>query len=72
MTWIQIYLYSLAIIILQPVVFEEELEAGLRLAPLEKDVTVVNKAVFGIIFSQFRATIDGRVKCLGWLHFQVA
>ena len=50
---------------------DSEAAAGLRLAPTEKEVVVVDKAVAGIKFSQFRAKVSGTIQCLGMLQHLV-
>ena len=47
------------------VLTEHELKAGLKLAPTEKEATVTDEPVSGVIFSQFRAKVHGTVNCLG-------
>ena len=41
------------------------MEAGLKLAPSVRDVTVVDRPVDGIRFVQYRAKIGGTIRCLG-------
>ncbi|KAI0209330.1 Nodal modulator 2 [Lamellibrachia satsuma] len=43
---------------------EAEVKAGLKLAPVEKEVQVVDRPVSGVIFSQFRAKVGGVITCL--------
>jgi hypothetical protein len=44
---------------------EQEAKFGLLLTPSEKLITVSNKPVLDVLFSQFRATITGTVFCMG-------
>ena len=44
---------------------DHELKAGLKVAPAEKEVTIVDEPISGVVFSQFRAKVSGTVTCLG-------
>ncbi|XP_021344097.1 nodal modulator 2-like [Mizuhopecten yessoensis] len=44
---------------------EEEKAAGLSIVPSEKTVTVTDKPVMDVTFSQFQAKVTGTVICLG-------
>ena len=44
---------------------DHELKAGLKVAPAEKEVTIKDEPISGIVFSQFRAKVSGTVTCLG-------
>ena len=50
---------------LQVILGEAEVKAGLKLAPVEKEVQVVDQPVSGVVFSQFRAKVSGGITCLG-------
>ena len=56
------------VVIFQPIITLQEVNAGLALTPKEQVVTVTSGPVLGITFSQFRATVTGSVKCIGKLH----
>ena len=56
------------VVIFQPIITLQEVNAGLALTPKEQVVTVTSGPVLGITFSQFRATVAGSVKCIGKLH----
>ncbi|KAJ8298746.1 hypothetical protein KUTeg_022806 [Tegillarca granosa] len=43
---------------------DEETKAGLLISPNEKVVTLVNTPILDVTFSQFRASISGKVTCL--------
>ncbi|KAL3886602.1 hypothetical protein ACJMK2_026586 [Sinanodonta woodiana] len=45
-------------------VSDSELKAGLRLIPAEHTVTVVNKPVFDVKFTQFKAQVSGIITCI--------
>ncbi len=49
----------------QVVLSANEVKAGLKLAPVQKEVTITDQPVHNIKFSQFRATIAGTITCLG-------
>ncbi|CAH1796880.1 unnamed protein product [Owenia fusiformis] len=49
---------------LKPVLSAKEIRAGLKLAPFDKQVTVTDASVDGILFSQFQAKVTGKVACL--------
>jgi len=51
--------------IFQPVITNSETAAGLVMKPKEQKITVSNKPVKDVIFTQFRASVSGRVKCIG-------
>ena len=55
------------VVIFQPIITLQEVNAGLALTPKEQVVTVTSGPVLGITFSQFRATVAGSVKCIGKL-----
>ncbi len=56
--------------VLQVALSDHELKAGLKLAPAEREATVLDEPVSDVIFSQFRATVSGTVTCLGVLTTQ--
>ena len=56
------------VVIFQPIITLQEVNAGLALTPKEQVVTVTSGPVLGITFSQFKATVTGSVKCIGKLH----
>lgn len=58
----------LVVVIFQPIITLQEVNAGLALTPKEQVVTVTSSPVLGITFSQFRATVTGSVKCIGMLR----
>ncbi|KAL4228821.1 hypothetical protein ACF0H5_011861 [Mactra antiquata] len=43
---------------------DTEVKAGLTIAPAERLVTVTNKPILDVVFSQFRAKVTGTVNCL--------
>lgn len=44
---------------------DAESKAGLQISPAEKVVTVTNRPVLDVVFSQFRAKVSGQVTCIG-------
>ena len=46
---------------------DSENKAGLTISPSEHVVTITNKPVLDILFSQFRAKVTGTVNCIGML-----
>ncbi|XP_070547557.1 BOS complex subunit NOMO1-like [Ptychodera flava] len=48
----------------QVVVSDDEVKAGVKLIPSKHSVTITNKPVTGIDFTQFKAVISGHIKCL--------
>lgn len=51
--------------VVKPVVTDAELEQGIKLAPLEKEVVVQMTPITNLKFSQFRAMVYGRISCIG-------
>jgi len=49
----------------QPVITNSESVNGLVMKPKEHKVTVTNKPVKDIVFTQFRAAVSGTVSCIG-------
>ncbi|XP_052805284.1 nodal modulator 1-like [Mya arenaria] len=43
---------------------DAEIKAGLTIAPVEQLVTITNKPILDLVFSQFRAKVTGSVTCI--------
>ncbi|XP_077985075.1 BOS complex subunit NOMO1-like [Glandiceps talaboti] len=50
--------------VIQVVVSDVEVKAGIKLIPSQHTVTVINKPILDMHFTQFRASVMGQVNCL--------
>lgn len=48
---------------------EAEVKAGLALQPQALEVSLVDRPLTDLLFTQFMASVSGKVYCLGNIHF---
>lgn len=50
---------------------ESDMKAGLALQPYSLDISLMDRPITDLLFTQFIASISGSVSCLGELFFHV-
>lgn len=50
---------------------ESDVKAGLTLQPYSLDISLVDRPITDLLFTQFIASVSGSVSCLGELVFHV-
>ena len=50
---------------MEALVAPSEIKSGFLLVPRSMDITVENKPILDVVFTQFRANVGGKVKCIG-------